>query len=184
MLVSARKPLAPLVSSVGPGPAPVSAARRGGTRRNDLDGRGNLSAENLAEFTRFFLAVCLDQVTFMEGLMTPDQLRARILLWAEEEIRRTKLPPRSGAVLEALLYRGELPRGDAAAIVGTGAAKCAAAPGGLQMPLAAPVLLALLTLPATAFHVPARLLVRARSREHITRQRAGCDCSIHTRNGR
>src|SRR2546430_4076692 len=44
-------------------------------------------------------------------------------------------------------------------------------------------LLALLTLPATAFHVPARLLVRARSREHITRQRAGCDCSIHTRNG-
>ena len=102
-----------------PGSA-ISSAAAVPPRRNDLDGRGNLSAENLAEFTRFFLAVCLDQVTFMEGLMTPDQLRARILLWAEEEIRRTKLPPRSGAVLEALLYRGELPRGDAAAIVGTG----------------------------------------------------------------
>jgi Fic family protein len=89
-------------------------------RRNDLDGRGSLSEENLAEFTQFFLNACLDQVTFMEALMQPDQLRARILLWAEEEIRLDRLPPKSGAVLEALLYRGELPRGDAAAIVGTG----------------------------------------------------------------
>jgi Fic family protein len=90
------------------------------TRRNDLDGRGNLSEESLAEFTRFFLTLCIDQVTFMEGLMQPDQLRARILMWAEEEIRLNKLPPKSGAVLEAVLYRGELPRGDAAAVVGTG----------------------------------------------------------------
>jgi hypothetical protein len=46
--------------------------------------------------------------------------RARILLWAEEEIRLDRLPPRSGAILEAALYRGEVPRGDAAGIVGTG----------------------------------------------------------------
>jgi Fic family protein len=90
------------------------------TRRNDLDGRGHLSEENLAAFTSFFLTTCIDQVTFMEGLMQPDRLRARILLWAEEEIRLNKLPPKSGAVLEALLYRGELPRGDAAAILSTG----------------------------------------------------------------
>jgi Fic family protein len=90
------------------------------TRRNDLDGRGNLSEENLAEFTQFFLTSCLDQVTFMEGLMQPDTLRVRILMWAEEEIRLDRLPQKSGAILEALLYRGELPRGDAAAIVGTG----------------------------------------------------------------
>ena len=90
------------------------------TRRNDLDGRGQLSEENLAEFTRFFLTTCIDQVTFMEGLMQPQQLRTRILLWTEEEIRLDRLPPKSGAILEAVLYRGELPRGDAAAIVGTG----------------------------------------------------------------
>ena len=90
------------------------------TRRNDLDGRGNLSEDNLAEFTRFFLTTCLDQVAFMEGLMQPQQLRARILLWTEEEIRLDRLPPKSGAVLEAVLYRGELPRGDVAAIVATG----------------------------------------------------------------
>ena len=90
------------------------------TRRNDLDGRGNLSEEALAEFTRFFLVTCLDQVKFMEELMQPDSLRTRILLWTEEEIRLNRLPPKSGAVLEAVLYRGELARGDAAGIVGTG----------------------------------------------------------------
>ena len=89
-------------------------------RRNDLDGRGTLSEEALAEFTRFFLAACIDQVTFMEGLVQPDRLRTRILLWAEEEIRLGKLPPKSGSILEAVLYRGELPRGDADAVVGTG----------------------------------------------------------------
>jgi Fic family protein len=89
-------------------------------RRNDLDGRGQLSEENLAEFTKFFLTTCIDQVTFMESLMQPEQLRVRIRLWAEEEIRLNRLPPKAGAVLEALLYRGELPRGDAATIVGTG----------------------------------------------------------------
>jgi Fic family protein len=90
------------------------------TRRNDLDGRGNFSEEALAELTRFYLTTCLDQVTFMEGLMQPDFLRTRILLWTEEEIRLDRLPPKSGAILEAVLYRGELPRGDAAGIVGTG----------------------------------------------------------------
>ncbi len=104
------------------------------TRRNDLDGRGTLSEEALAEFTRFFLhhfqgwcsaaakvgtglwpvllragrnacptcglysnaenglSVCIDQVTFMEGLIQPDRLRTRILLWSEEEIRLGSLP--------------------------------------------------------------------------------------------
>ena len=90
------------------------------TRRNDLDGRGNLSEENLVEFTRFFLTICIDQVNFMERLMQPDHLRARILQWAEEEIRLDQLPPKSGSILEAMLYRGEIPRADTANIVGTG----------------------------------------------------------------
>jgi Fic family protein len=86
-------------------------------RRNDLDGRGHLSEETLTEFTKYFLTACIDQVTFMEGLMQPDQLRARILLWAEEQMRLNKLPPKSGAILEAVLYRGELPRADTPSIV-------------------------------------------------------------------
>jgi len=89
-------------------------------KRNDLDGRGTLSEESLVAFTRFFLTVCLDQVRFMEDLMQPDTLRARIQLWAEEQIRLGKLPERANAVLDAVLYRGELPRADIAEIVGTG----------------------------------------------------------------
>lgn len=87
-------------------------------RRNDLDGRGALSEEALAAFTKFFLEVCVDQVEFMEGLMQPDALRARILLWAEEQIKLSKLPPNSGRVLEAVLYRGNLPRSGVASVAG------------------------------------------------------------------
>lgn len=87
-------------------------------RRNDLDGRGHLSEEALARFTRFFLEVCLDQISFMEGLIQPERLRTRILLWAEEEVRLGALPAKAGSVLEALLYRGELPRGEAGTVLG------------------------------------------------------------------
>ena len=55
----------------------------------------------------------------MEGLIQPDRLRDRIMIWSEEEIRAGVLPARSGAVLEAVLYRGELPRGDVAHITST-----------------------------------------------------------------
>lgn len=87
-------------------------------RRNDLDGRGHLSEEALARFARFFLEVCLDQVAFMEGLVEPERLRTRILLWAEEEVRLNALPAKAGSVLEALLYRGELPRGEVGGVLG------------------------------------------------------------------
>jgi len=87
-------------------------------RRNDLDGRGGLSEEELARFTRFFLETCIDQVTFMEGLVEPDRLRARILLWVAEEVQLGQLPPKAGNVLEAILFRGELPRADVARLLG------------------------------------------------------------------
>ena len=41
----------------------------------------------LARFTEFFLKTCLDQVGFMEGLIEPEALRNRILLWSDEESR-------------------------------------------------------------------------------------------------
>ncbi len=91
-----------------------------GPRRGDLDGRGTLSEAALIEFTEFFLRICLDQVTFMEGLVQPDRLRNRILIWAEEEIRADALPPKADLVLDAVLYRGELSRGDVAQLLSTG----------------------------------------------------------------
>jgi len=83
----------------------------------DLNMRGE---EELASFTKFFLTVCIDQVAFMQSLVQPDLLRTRILHWANQESKRSQLPPKSGQILEAVLYRGELPRGDADIVVGTG----------------------------------------------------------------
>ncbi len=87
-------------------------------RRNDLDGRGNLSEEALATFSEFFLKTCLDQVRFMEQLVQPERLRGRIMAWAEEENRAGALPLKSGRVLEAVLFRGELQRADVAPLLG------------------------------------------------------------------
>lgn len=47
-------------------------------RRNDLDGRGPLSQEELVAFAAFFLDVCLDQVRFMTGMLNLAGLRERI----------------------------------------------------------------------------------------------------------
>lgn len=89
-------------------------------RRNDLDGRGHLSQDALAEFTRFFLTVCIDQVDFMEGLMQPARFRTRLQHWAEDEMRLGTLPVNSDKVLIAALYEGELPRNRVATVVQTG----------------------------------------------------------------
>ena len=89
-------------------------------RRNDLDGRGTLSEEALVEFTEYFLTTCIDQVSFMESLVQPDRLRTRILVWTEEEIRLGALPAKSGSIFEALLYRGELPRGEVQNLLNVG----------------------------------------------------------------
>lgn len=88
------------------------------SRRNDLDGRGALSEEALVSFTRFFLETCLDQVKFMEELVQPERLRNRILQWTEEEARAGTLPAKAGSIIEAILYRGELPRGEVAGMLG------------------------------------------------------------------
>jgi hypothetical protein len=55
----------------------------------------------------------------MEGLVQPDRLRTRILMWAEEGARLGALHEKSGVILEAVLFRGELPRGDVDALLGT-----------------------------------------------------------------
>jgi Fic family protein len=49
------------------------------TRRNDLDGRGNLSQEGLVRFAQFFLDCCLDQASFMIGMTEFDGIADRLL---------------------------------------------------------------------------------------------------------
>jgi hypothetical protein len=68
----------------------------------------------------FFLGNCIDQLDFMESLVQPDLLRTRIRLWSEDETALGHLLPKSRNILGAVLYRGEVPRGDAARVVNAG----------------------------------------------------------------
>src|SRR5262249_24059881 len=86
-------------------------------RRNDLDGRGNLSEEALLQFTGFFLDICLDQIDFMEGLMRPPDLRARIMAWADGEIRLDRLHEKAKLLLAHVLFDGRIDRKDMPRIV-------------------------------------------------------------------
>lgn len=47
-------------------------------RRNDLDGRGPLSQEELVAFVRYFLDICLDQVRFMRERLNFETLKERL----------------------------------------------------------------------------------------------------------
>ncbi len=83
-------------------------------RQGDLDGRGNLSRRALADFTVWFLKVCLDQVSFMSSLFELETLIDRLRVYVE----RRELKPEATALLQQVLLRGEVPRGDASAITG------------------------------------------------------------------
>ena len=87
-------------------------------RRGDLDGRGALSEAALVAFTAFFLDTCLDQVNFMSRLIRPDLLAGRVIGWATNEAKADRLPSRSDWVLDKLLARGTLDRGEVARLLG------------------------------------------------------------------
>jgi Fic family protein len=90
-------------------------------RRNDLDGRGNLSNEGLTAFCHFFLEVCLDQVEYMGNMLRLDGLVDRIKSYIEMRERGSipgpsgvKQPLRSEAarMLQEVLVYGTVARGD------------------------------------------------------------------------
>jgi Fic family protein len=81
-------------------------------RRGDRDGRGHLGEAALFRFTHFFLSICIDQVNFMEGLMQPAAFRDRIMKWAEEQVAYSTIPAKAPRVLDAILFKGSLPRAE------------------------------------------------------------------------
>ena len=94
-------------------------ARADAPRRNDLDGRGNLSNKGLIYFCRFFLEVCLDQVEYMGGLLRLEELVERIRRYVE--LRSSGMIPGPGGekglriesarMLQEILVKGEAARG-------------------------------------------------------------------------
>jgi len=95
--------------------AALAAADAG--RRNDPDGRGNLSDEGLAGFCRFFLDTAIDQVRFMDGLLDLDSMQERILLFAERWTARARAATTIPHLLRDVFLRGEITRGEATSIL-------------------------------------------------------------------
>jgi len=94
-------------------------------RRGDLDGSGNLSNSGLTGFCDFFLTTCLDQVDYMSGMLKLDGLLERITGYVN--LRAAKmipapagykpgLKPEAAKMLQEILLRGEMPRGEVAAV--------------------------------------------------------------------
>jgi Fic family protein len=89
-------------------------------RRNDLDGRGNLSNEGLTKFCRFFLEVCLDQVDYMGSLLQLEELVERVKKYVQ--FRSNGMIPNppgtdnlrneAAKMLQEVLLRGEASRGE------------------------------------------------------------------------
>ena len=92
-------------------------------RRGDLDGRGNLSEQGLVTWIDYMLDVCLDQVSFMGGLLNTAAMERRIAacLTFEEESRRSGVRRESLRPLHYLfLTGGELERGEFKTMTGLG----------------------------------------------------------------
>lgn len=91
-------------------------------RRGDLDGRGQLSERGLCEFIEFMLAVCVDQMQYMEEMIELRTLRKRIevalLVCPEFQIAGVK--PECAKALHVLMTQGEVARADFKVFTGLG----------------------------------------------------------------
>ncbi|MCX5807216.1 MAG: Fic family protein [Proteobacteria bacterium] len=91
------------------------------SRRNDYDGRGNLSNEGLVKFCRFFFDICLDQIDYMNNILKLDGLLERIKGYVQLRGAKVAPAPKPGNpmlkteaayMLQEALLRGEATRGD------------------------------------------------------------------------
>lgn len=97
----------------------VALAEADNPRRNDIDGRGNLSSVALFRFCRFFLSICLDQVEYMGGLLQLEELINRIGQYVDLRYANMIPAPQEGkklrreaaGMLREVLIHGEAPRG-------------------------------------------------------------------------
>lgn len=93
-------------------------ARADDPPQGTLDGRGILSDGRLADFCRFFLAACIDQVRFMRTLLAPEALAGRVREFVAAEAASNRLDTRVQPLLEQAVLFGTVPRGDVPTLVG------------------------------------------------------------------
>jgi Fic family protein len=84
-------------------------------RRGDLDGRGNLSAGALKDFSEWFLKVALDQINFAAAVFDSDRLEDRYRKLVGDVIEDKRAPD----LIAGVLRQGKMPRGDADVLLRT-----------------------------------------------------------------
>jgi Fic family protein len=87
-------------------------------REGDTDGRGSLTQRGLIEFCKFFLAVSVDQVRFMEQLLEPSGLLDRVRRYCVDQIERKELPKGAFEVLREVILFGPLLRAKVVEVTG------------------------------------------------------------------
>jgi Fic family protein len=90
-------------------------------RRGDLDGRGNLSEQALIAWIDYVLDTCLDQVTFMSGMLDFETLKSRLeaCLVFEATVEKSGVRQESLRGLHYLFLSGEeMARGDFKSMLG------------------------------------------------------------------
>jgi Fic family protein len=81
-------------------------------RRNDLDGRGPLSEENLTKFCAFFLECCLDQIRYMADRLKLEELERRYRRYCAV-LAKEKAASKAGLkVMEKLFLQGQVGRSE------------------------------------------------------------------------
>jgi Fic family protein len=97
----------------------VFLARADASPQGALDGRGILSDGRLAEFCRFFMAACVDQVRFMNALLAPEAISGRVREFVAAEAAGGRLDSRIAPLLERAVLFGQLERADVPSLLGT-----------------------------------------------------------------
>lgn len=87
-------------------------------RRNDYDGRGPLSEENLVLFCKYFLGECLDQLKFMASILELHHMEKRFAQYIALMQSQKTISKLAAHVLDELFYKGEIERGKVQSICG------------------------------------------------------------------
>lgn len=83
-------------------------------RQGDYDGRGALSEQSLVDWIHYFLGVCIDQVTFMEGMLNLADFKSRLetLLIVEQNRGISGLKKEALIPLHYIAITGAIERGE------------------------------------------------------------------------
>ncbi|MBL4755321.1 MAG: Fic family protein [Flavobacteriales bacterium] len=88
-------------------------------RRNDYDGRGNLSSEMLTRFCSYFLEAAIDQIDYMYRVIDTESMLKRLKGFSELMVARGRFKPAAEYILTDVFLKGKISKSEAMRITGT-----------------------------------------------------------------